>query len=181
VHSAEHRFSSSVSVNYRRFGGIVFAILLGFSSGSHAQHTQAREAFTVRQTDLVTCGPAALATVLVHFAGIQTDLKAVIAQAEPLATKRGLPGGEQQGFNLLSLKGASLQLGLSARGFKTDVATLKTYFQEGGLPIIAHLNKPRPHFVVLIGQVGEHLILSDPAWGRKLERRDAYSISLNSE
>jgi hypothetical protein len=36
------------------------------------------------------------------------------------------------------------------------------------LPVIIHLTKPEKHFEVVVGMIGEQIVIADPSWGRSV-------------
>ena len=94
---------------------------------------------------------------------------------------RGLEPGPETGLTAFDLRHASAALGLQLQGYRLSEAQLLDYFKQGGLPVIAHVTEPRPHFVVVVGAAGMHLLLSDPGWGRYVvpigELTDARAMS----
>lgn len=150
--------------------------------GSHEREVRTHRALryerVVGQTSWVTCGPAAVATLLTHFLGIHQSEQDVLR-----AIARGEMGGEipaefdaplrLEGYSMLDLKRALAAYGVESAGYGLSEEVLKEYFDQGGLPVIVHLAKPRAHFAVLVGYVGDQVILGDPSFGeRTISRSD---------
>jgi uncharacterized protein len=128
-----------------------------------------RSQFVIRQTNWFTCGPAALATVLDQFASIPSTEKEIVELAIPFLVKKPNAKGElEAGFSALSLKKAAEAKGVSVKGFRYDISQVAQYFDGGGFPLIAHVQKPQAHFVVLIAKVKNYFVIGDPSWGRKI-------------
>ncbi len=128
-----------------------------------------RSQFIIRQTNWFTCGPAALATVLDQFAAIPSTEKEIVELAIPFLTKKlNAKGDPEAGFSALSLKKAAEAKGMTIRGFRYDISQIAQYFDSGGFPLIAHVQKPQAHFVVLIAKVKNYFVIGDPSWGRKI-------------
>jgi ATP-binding cassette, subfamily C, bacteriocin exporter len=112
----------------------------------------------VRQRDMVDCGPAALATVALHY-----------RRPISLEQMRDLTGTDRIGSNLLGLLKAAEKLGFSARGVKGTYEALV----HVPLPAIAHIKNKEGlgHFVVLHRLKRSGVIAADPGEGiRKLSR-----------
>jgi uncharacterized protein len=148
----------------------LLVLLILFIGVTNAQYdTNERSLFVIRQTNWVTCGPAALATVLDKFAEIPTTEKEIIDLATRFMPVRMNTSGEQEGgFSALSLKKAAEIKLMSVKGFRFDTLQVTKYFDDGGLPLIAHVQKPQAHFVVLIAKIKNYLVIGDPTWGRKI-------------
>lgn len=123
--------------------------------------SELRYTATVPQTTWETCGAAALAT-LHRLLGLEATEGEMLERA--LRHQEGLKGG----LNALSLVRASGERGLPLRGYRMDSEALRAYFARGGLPVILHVTRPELHWVVGVALVGEHLVLADPSWGRRI-------------
>lgn len=145
-------------------------LFLCFFNLSFAQYTtNERSLFVIRQTNWFTCGPAALATILDQFAGISSTEEEIIKLARPFIEGRiNSENDKEVGFSAFSLKKAGEAKGLVTKGFQIDSSQLNQYFDNGGLPVIAHVRKPQAHFVVLIAKVKDYFVIGDPSWGRKI-------------
>jgi len=121
-----------------------------------------RQAHVVVQRWDVSCGAAALATVLSYQMSRPVSERAV-AQAmlggtNPLRVKvRG-------GFSLLDLKRYAQSLGFTADGY----ARVPLEELDGlGPAIVPLILFGFPHFVVYRGRVGHHVLIADPAYGNR--------------
>jgi uncharacterized protein len=115
----------------------------------------------VQQWD-VSCGAAALATLLTYHLGKPVTEKAVaqalLGKTDPLRVKvRG-------GFSLLDLKRYT-----SARGFQADGYTGMTLadLEKMGPAIVPVVLDRYPHFVVFRARDGDRVLLADPAYGNR--------------
>lgn len=127
-----------------------------------------RENVIVQKWD-VSCGAAALATLLTYQHGLPISERAVaegmLRRTDPLRVKfRG-------GFSLLDLKRYAETKGLKANAFlqvqQDDLESFK--------PAIVPINlRGYPHFVIYRGKVGEHVLLSDPAFGNRIIRSEDF-------
>ena len=120
-----------------------------------------QESVIVQQWD-VSCGAAALATLLTYHHGAPVSEKAVaqamLGKTDPLRVKvRG-------GFSLLDLKRYA-----SARGFQADGYTGVTLadLEKMGPAIVPVVLERYPHFVVFRGRSGDRVLLADPAYGNR--------------
>jgi ATP-binding cassette, subfamily C, bacteriocin exporter len=110
----------------------------------------------VRQADQSDCGPAALATVALHYR--------VRVGREQL---RDLSGTDRVGTTLLGLRKAGERLGFSCRAVKGPYEALANI----PLPAIAHTRTAEGagHYVVLHRVGARRAVVADPARG--IERR----------
>src|SRR5688572_30343595 len=120
-----------------------------------------QENVIVQQWD-VSCGAAALATLLAYHHGERVAEKAVaqamLGKTDPLRVKvRG-------GFSLLDLKRYA-----SARGFQAEGYTGVTLadLEKMGPAIVPVVLDRYPHFVVFRGRSGDRVLLADPAYGNR--------------
>jgi predicted double-glycine peptidase len=120
-----------------------------------------QENVIVQQWD-VSCGAAALATLLTYHHGAPVSEKAVaqgmLGKTDPLRVKvRG-------GFSLLDLKRYA-----SARGFQADGysdMTLADLVKLGPAIVPVVLDR-YPHFVVFRARDGDRVLIADPAYGNR--------------
>lgn len=130
-------------------------------------YRQLRYEGVIGQSDWYTCGPAAAATLLHHYYGIDVDEKAVLESA--LAESAALGQDPTVGISALALTRALASWGFQTPGYRLAPDDLVQYFQRGGLPLILHVTVPEPHYIVAIGIAGGHLVAADPSWGRRIE------------
>lgn len=114
----------------------------------------------VRQKTDISCGSAALATILQYYYGdpVSEDeiLKEMLNGRSPEQVRQG------NGFSLLEVKSAAEKLGYVARGLKGSAEALR-YLR---VPAIVLVNSNRfPHFVAVRGIVDDIVVLADPALG----------------
>ncbi|WP_299425428.1 cysteine peptidase family C39 domain-containing protein [uncultured Meiothermus sp.] len=142
--------------------------ILSFALASDPiSHRDLRYQEVVGQTDWFTCGPAAAATLLRYHYDKDTS------EAQMLMLSLGFmqkPEDEARlsGITALALRQAMQAKGLLSRGFRLTPAQLVDYFQRGGLPVLLHVTRPEPHYVVAVGLIGGQLVLADPSWGRRI-------------
>jgi len=120
----------------------------------------------VPQTTDFSCGAAAVACLLQMFYGIPATESDILQWAETQMFNRGQEPGLMHGLTAYDLKTASEAYGLPMAGYELTHTQLEDYFQRGGLPLIAHVTQPQLHYLVVIGMTTDHVLLSDPAWGR---------------
>ncbi|WP_347336673.1 NHLP family bacteriocin export ABC transporter peptidase/permease/ATPase subunit [Bradyrhizobium manausense] len=105
---------------------------------------------TVLQMEAAECGAACLAMVLAHY-----------GRWVPLEQLRVECGVSRDGSKASNVVRAARRFGLSAKGFRQEIATLPTT----PTPCIIHWNFN--HFVVLDGIDGKFAYINDPAFGRR--------------
>jgi predicted double-glycine peptidase len=123
--------------------------------------------YEIRQSNLVrqqwdqSCGSAALATVLTYHLDTHTTETAIIGDivrhGDPLRVR------QRQGFSLLDLKRYVERRGMIGHGYgRLSLAELVAFNTAAIVPIRTH---GYDHFVVLRGQIGDRVLLADPAFG----------------
>lgn len=145
----------------------VYAADLSFNAGGVRVHEtvrslqEIRQARTVRQRWDISCGPAALSTLLTHHYGDAVSETAIMAfllrRTDPARIRA------QRGFSLLDLKHFAVSRGYEGKGY--GALTLKE-LAELGMPAIVPIHiKGYSHFVVFREMKGDRVILADPAFG----------------
>ncbi|HZZ89079.1 MAG TPA: cysteine peptidase family C39 domain-containing protein [Caulobacteraceae bacterium] len=130
-----------------------------------------RDAQVVRQRWDLTCGAAAVATVLTYQLGRPVTEREVAAAM----LRRTTPSlvRSRLGFSLLDLKIYAATQGLAAAAFDgMDIDDLDRL-----APVIVPI---RPHgfrhFVVYRGRAGDQVLIADPAFGNRSMRTDAFRV-----
>lgn len=116
-----------------------------------------------RQSQDLSCGAAALATLLRHGYGLPADEAQIIEDILGNAPEDTRAKIAQQGFSLLELKRYLETRGFAAGGFQLDridqLANLK-------VPVIALVNvRGYNHFVVIKRVKDDRVLIADPAFG----------------
>ena len=145
-------------------------LLINFSSNIAIAQTitpyrSLRYQQTVGQTNIYTCGAAAVATLFTHFYNQSVGELEVLEIAEKIMEESG-KNPEESGLNAFSLKQALITQGIDADVKEVTLEQLKEYFKRGGLPIVIHVTIPQPHYLLAVGLVEDWLIVSDPTLGR---------------
>lgn len=122
----------------------------------------------VGQTSYYTCGPAAVATLLKNYYGINTSESEILELAHQAIKQSGEDPQKGKGINALALQKALADQGIPAKGIKIAPETLSDYFNRGGVPLILHVTNPQLHYVLAVGMVGDWVVIADPSWGRKI-------------
>lgn len=114
----------------------------------------------VRQSSFNTCGPAAIATLLSHV-GRPTSEAAIVAEARLDVT----------GVTLAEFSRLANQHGLTGEWVRVLAAA-----QLQQLPplSVAHLDDFSGHFVLILADAGDFILLADPARGRLLVPRSLF-------
>jgi uncharacterized protein len=121
-----------------------------------------RENVIVQQWD-VSCGAAALATLLTFQHGDAVDEKTV-AQGM-LRTTDPLRVRHRGGFSLLDLKRYADSRGFRATAYREAAAADLEQFK----PAIVPVNLTGfPHFVIYRGRVGDSVLIADPGYGNRI-------------
>jgi predicted double-glycine peptidase len=121
-----------------------------------------RQDGVVRQEWDLSCGAAALSTILTFDLGDPVPEKTIVH-----ALLRGADADRirrRGGFSLLDLKRFAVARGYDAAGYgNLDLAALRGL----GTAIVPTLDRGGPHFMVFRGVAGGRVILADPAYGQR--------------
>lgn len=116
----------------------------------------------VRQRFDLSCGAAAVATLLTYFYGDQVEEQEIIEQALKLGDKAKI---EKDGFSMLELKQVGERRGYVVQGFKVNkpeaIAELKIPF----LTLVN--NRGYNHFVIVKGTKDGIVYIADSAFGNR--------------
>ncbi|MEN0073565.1 MAG: C39 family peptidase [Paracraurococcus sp.] len=127
-----------------------------------------QDAVVIQQWD-ISCGAAALATILTYQHGDPVTEKEVAAgmlrRTNVNLVRRRL------GFSLLDLKRYAESRGLAADGYSE--MTLSD-LMEAGPTIVPVILRSLPHFVIFRGIQGDRVLLADPAFGNRTMRIEAF-------
>ncbi|MGH7004092.1 MAG: C39 family peptidase, partial [Alphaproteobacteria bacterium] len=116
----------------------------------------------VRQRFDLSCGAAAVATLLSHFYGDVVDEKAVIEDALKTGDKEKI---EKDGFSMLELKRYGDRRGYAVQGFKI---TKPDAITEIKIPFLTLINsRGYDHFVIVKGTKDGIVYIADPAFGNR--------------
>lgn len=127
--------------------------------------------YIVRQTTDVTCGPAALATVLNEY--FMEDISEEQLYEAALRAMVGDTDITEQWpiVSLRGLLGALDVFGYVGYPVSTDFSNLEHYFAAYDVPVVIHFFKPLPHFTVLLGEIDGLFVVADPSVGRLVMTR----------
>ena len=114
----------------------------------------------VRQGLDISCGSAALATILYFHFGDQVQEDQLIREIITQVTRAEVK--KRGGFSLLELKRVASKLGYTVKGYKMTLDQLQ---RRGGPSIVPIAVRGFKHFVVYRGMLGDRVILADPAFG----------------
>lgn len=146
------------------------ARFVGSEAGENPQVVQSyrslRYSGVVWQTTWYTCGPAAVATLLTAYYNISTDESEMLVLAWEAMARVG--ADPELGITMWALKEALMAKGVESQGYRVSLDQLVDYFVRGGLPIIMHVTRPQPHYVVGAGLAEGYLVIADPAFGNYL-------------
>lgn len=115
-----------------------------------------RGAGIIRQTSELTCGPAAIASLLTFYFDDATS-EDEIAKLSGTYQKRT--------STLLGLRNACLAKGYEADGYQMSFTQLIQEVEESGIPVLVHFKEPSLHYALVLGQVDDFVLVSDPAVG----------------
>jgi len=135
--------------------------------------TEMRFNEVVQQSFDLSCGAAAMATVLTYFYGRETSERDILDAVYEASTPETRQSIAQAGFSLLELKNHFERLGFVAGGFRVpgveDLSSLS-------VPAISLVNvRGYNHFVVIKRLEGEHVLVADPAFGNLRIHKDTFA------
>lgn len=138
-----------------------------YAFGITSWHDLRWEGVHRQQTD-VSCGPATVVTLLQTYFGIAVEEATVYALAtrvkevdESVADLYGIDPSliEWRATTLGGLGRAMQFFGFETVGLNMDAAQMRRYFEDIGLPLVAHVERPTQHFLLIVGIVGDDAIL----------------------
>jgi predicted double-glycine peptidase len=151
-----------------RLGRRAFFILLAAGAASAQAREPVRSLLEIRQANVivqhwdVSCGAAALATLLTYHSGEAVSERAVaqamLGKTDPLRVKN------RRGFSLLDLKRYVEARGLRGEGY---VGVSLDQLQKLGPAIVPVVLDRYPHFVVYRARIGDRVLIADPAYGNR--------------
>lgn len=121
-----------------------------------------------RQSLDISCGPAALSTLISYYLHDQVsemDIISSILQASDLSEVKKIQ--KRQAFSLLDLQKFALTRGYQAAGYKVGIHDLLDFEKPVIIPIETMGYR---HFVVFKGIKGDRVYLADPAFGNRTMR-----------
>lgn len=132
----------------------------------------------VKQTYDISCGAAALATLLRYYYGRVIDEKQVIEDILRGSSEEDKANIAKFGFSMLELKRAGERYGFVSAGFKlTDAAKLRKL----EVPALTLINiRGYNHFVVIKGVKENQVLIADPAFGNRVRAVDRFAKEWNS-
>lgn len=147
-------------------------------SATVTSYTELRFRGIVRQTLDLSCGAAALATLLRGYFGIEADetgvIKAMLENASPEDAKNIAANG----FSMLELKRYAESRGLIAGGFKSNKPE---ELRKLRAPVIALINsRGYNHFVVIRHVRGDEVAIADPVFGNRTETLQKFAKRWNN-
>jgi uncharacterized protein len=132
----------------------------------------------VRQTHDLSCGAAALATLLHGFFGRDVSEKSVIDAILATATEEDKAKIAEGGFSMLELKRKAESVGLVAGGFRARNAEELRSLKAPAIVLVN--NRGYSHFVVVRRVVGDDVFIADPAFGNRVETLSRFTASWNN-
>lgn len=132
----------------------------------------------VKQNFDISCGAAALATLLKHYYDLDIGEKEVIEDILAVSSEESKHNIAQYGFSMLELKRAGEEYGFVAAGFRLpDAATLRKL----EVPALTLVNiRGYNHFVVIKGVKGNQVLIADPAFGNRARPIDRFAKEWSS-
>jgi predicted double-glycine peptidase len=138
----------------------VLPVLLGaealrlFHQGERLGAERKRD--VIIQTSEYTCGPAAVAALLKFYFGDNTNEQEIAQLAGTY---------ENHTTTLLDLRNACRAKGYEASGYRMTLPQLLREIETSGVPVLVHFKEPSLHYALVLGQVGDVILVSDPSWG----------------
>jgi predicted double-glycine peptidase len=127
----------------------------------------------VKQGYDVSCGAAALATLLTYYYGIKVGEKELIDQVFEKSSDDEKKKIGAYGFSMLELKHLGESYGLAAGGFRIDDVNKLARLHIPALTLITI--RGYAHFVVLKGISGGQVFIADPAFGNRSRPVDKFA------
>jgi uncharacterized protein len=119
----------------------------------------------VRQGYDISCGAAAVATLLTHYYGVKTSEKDIIDQIFSRSSEEEQQKIGAYGFSMLELKRFGEHLGFQTGGFRVDDVSKLAKLR---VPVLALITiRGYSHFVVIKGISRGQVYIADPAFGNR--------------
>lgn len=118
-----------------------------------------------RQETSRTCGPATLVTLLTYYYDFPVSEQEAARRALGLAPEEATPERLAQPASMRGLRDALRSWGLAAYGIKMSPEGLAAYLREQQRPVMVRIVHPEPHFTLLTGIVGDHVLMADSSLG----------------
>jgi uncharacterized protein len=131
----------------------------------------------VRQTHDLSCGAAALATLLHGFFARDVTEKGIIDAILATASVDDKSKISEGGFSMLELKRYAEAAGLVAGGFRARTAEELRSLRAPAIVLVT--NRGYSHFVVVRRVVGNDVFIADPAFGNRVEPLSKFGESWN--
>jgi uncharacterized protein len=132
----------------------------------------------VRQTQDLSCGAAALATLLHGFFGRSVSEKNVVDAILATASEDDKTKIADGGFSMLELKRHAEAGGLIVGGFRARSAEELRNLRAPAIVLVT--NRGYNHFVVVRRVVGNDVFIADPAFGNRVESLSHFARSWNN-
>lgn len=127
----------------------------------------------VKQGYDISCGAAALATLLTYYYGLEMTEKDVIDRIFAKSTDEEKQKINAYGFSMLELKRLGEDLGFAAGGFRVDGPEKLAKLTIPAITLISI--RGYAHFVVLKGLSGGQVFIADPAFGNRSRPLDRFA------
>lgn len=128
----------------------------------------------VRQAYDLSCGAAALATILTHYYGDEVSERTIIDAMLEIGTREKIL---KDGFSLLELKQFAEKEGYVSAGYRLENPD---DLVKVNVPSIALVNvRGYAHFVVIKGVVGGQVYVADPAFGNRARSLKSFAREWN--
>ena len=188
----------TISLKSRKFafGGFICAMMV-YATQSHADPIMGPVALPIgqtlyapvqsfaalrfdgieRQTHDLSCGAAALATLLRGFFARDVTEKSIIDAILATANADDKSKISEGGFSMLELKRFAEASGLVAGGFRARTGAELRSLRAPAIVLVT--NRGYSHFVVVRRVVGDDVFIADPAFGNRVETLAKFSQSWN--
>jgi uncharacterized protein len=132
----------------------------------------------VRQTHDLSCGAAALATLLKSYFGHDVNEKSVIDAILANASEEDKVKIGEGGFSMLELKRHAEAQSLVVGGFRARNAQELRSLRAPAIVLVT--NRGYSHFVVVRRVVGDDVYIADPAFGNRVDPINRFAKSWNN-
>jgi predicted double-glycine peptidase len=128
----------------------------------------------VRQAYDVSCGAAALATLLKYYYGEQVTEHEIVQAMLKLGDAAKI---QEEGFSLLEMKRYAQQQGYVVGGYRLDDVH---HLNKLNAPVITLMNiRGYAHFVVIKGVAEGQVFIADPAFGNRSQSLEQFAQEWN--
>ena len=147
------------------FNVLIASVLFSLTTSKEALRFQ----YSHEQGFDTSCGLSVAASLLDRYWDIPTSELELLALGVVERAE-----GDDYTVNLADMAKAFAAYELASRAYQADWDSLVQMVERGFAPLVVHYDRPVRHFALLLGFVGQSVILADPASGLEVLSREQF-------